>query len=77
MSLKPRNTSWTQAANILFVDNPVGTGYSYVDDDSAFTTDVEQIAKDLLTLFDAFLKKNPVFEVCVVHTTTGRHMFTL
>ena len=64
MNLKPRNTSWTQAANVLFVDNPVGTGYSYVDTNSAYTTDVEGIAKDLLTLFSAFLKKHTVFQVC-------------
>lgn len=29
VNLKPRNTTWVQAANVLFVDNPVGTGYSY------------------------------------------------
>ena len=52
-----------QAASILFVDNPVGTGYSYVTRDSAYTTDVSQIAADLVTLFSAFLEKWPVFEV--------------
>ena len=52
-----------QAASILFVDNPVGTGYSYVTSDSAYTTDVSQIAADLVTLFSAFLEKWPVFEV--------------
>ena len=40
VDLKPRNTSWLQAANVLFVDNPVGSGYSYVTDKSAFTTNV-------------------------------------
>lgn len=68
MDLKPRNTTWVQAANVLFVDNPVGTGYSYVDNDSAYTTDVEGIAKDLLTLFSAFLKTHTVFQVCKGNT---------
>lgn len=40
VNLMPRNTTWLQAANVLFVDNPVGAGYSYVTDKSAFTTDV-------------------------------------
>ncbi|XP_064406192.1 retinoid-inducible serine carboxypeptidase-like isoform X2 [Halichondria panicea] len=62
INLKPRNTTWTQATNILFIDNPVGTGYSYVDDDSAYTTDVAEIAKDLLSLFSAFLKTHSVFQ---------------
>ncbi|XP_064406187.1 retinoid-inducible serine carboxypeptidase-like isoform X3 [Halichondria panicea] len=62
INLRPRNTTWTQVANILFIDNPVGTGYSYVDDDSAYTTDVAEIAKDLLSLFSAFLKTHSVFQ---------------
>lgn len=40
VELKPRNTTWLQAANVLFVDNPVGSGYSYVTDKNAFTTNV-------------------------------------
>ena len=38
VDLKPRNTTWLRAANVLFVDNPVGTGFSYVTENSAFTT---------------------------------------
>jgi carboxypeptidase D len=26
--------SWDEFANVMFVDNPVGTGYSFVDGDS-------------------------------------------
>lgn len=66
VDLNPRNTTWVQVANVLFVDNPVGTGYSYVDEDSAYTTNVDQIAQDLLTLFSAFLKANTVFQVHVL-----------
>ena len=63
VSLNPRSTTWVKAANVLFVDNPVGTGYSYVDEDSAYTTNVDEIARDLLTLFEAFLKGHTVFQV--------------
>ena len=65
VDLNPRNTTWVQVANVLFVDNPVGTGYSYVDNDSAYTTNVDQIAQDLLTFFSAFFKANTVFKVHV------------
>eukprot|EP00731_Ephydatia_muelleri_P028838 Em0020g482a len=57
-----RPFTWVKAANVLFVDNPVGTGYSYVTDNSAYTTNVSQIADDLLTLFQAFLQQQPAFQ---------------
>ncbi len=30
-----------RAASVLFVDNPVGTGYSYTDTEDALTKDVQ------------------------------------
>ena len=53
-----------QEASLLFVDNPVGAGFRFVDDDGAYTTDVDQIAQDLLTLYKHFLLQNPTFRVC-------------
>jgi len=50
-------------ASILFIDNPVGTGYSYVTSDSAFTKDVNQIAQDLMATISAFLEQLPDFQV--------------
>jgi serine carboxypeptidase 1 len=49
-------------ANILFIDNPVGAGYSYVDSNE-YTTDVTQIAVDLVTMWRAFLVYFPEFQV--------------
>jgi len=43
-----------QAASLLFVDNPVGTGFSYVDDHQYYTHDVAGITADMLTLLKAF-----------------------
>ena len=62
VNLKPRNTTWLKKANLLFIDNPVGTGYSYVTDNKAFTTNVSQIAEDLLTLLKNFMDVMPVFK---------------
>ena len=44
-----------------FVDNPVGTGFSYVDDTRALTTNVAQISEDLLVIFAAILEEIPAF----------------
>ena len=40
VKLEPRNTTWIKEANVLFVDNPVGCGYSYVLDQEALTTNI-------------------------------------
>lgn len=60
--LQARPFTWANTANLLFVDNPVGTGYSYVDNNSAFCTNEACIAADLVTLMTAFLNKYPAFQ---------------
>ncbi|KAL4578791.1 hypothetical protein LXL04_014922 [Taraxacum kok-saghyz] len=58
VDLKPRNSTWLQKADLLFVDSPVGTGYSYVEDESLFVkTDVEA-AIDVTTLLKAIYNGN-------------------
>ena len=59
VNLNPRNTTWLQTANLLFVDNPVGAGYSYVDDLALLPTDNAAIAADLVTLLTAFVAAVP------------------
>lgn len=62
VNLNVRNTTWLSAASLLFVDNPVGAGYSYVTKDDAYTQNSGDIATDLLTMLSSFLKKVPDFK---------------
>jgi serine carboxypeptidase 1 len=48
--------------NVLFIDNPVGTGFSYVDRYAALTTNNTQIAEDLVTFTKGFLEEHPEFK---------------
>ncbi|KAK9879090.1 hypothetical protein WA026_003904 [Henosepilachna vigintioctopunctata] len=59
--LNVRDTAWTNDYNVLFVDNPVGTGYSYTDSYSYLTTNNSQIAEDFLVLMQNFYKQLPKF----------------
>ena len=59
INLNPRNTTWLQSANLLFVDNPVGAGVSFVDDLSLLPKDNAAIAADLVTLLTAFVAAVP------------------
>ncbi|KAG8186687.1 hypothetical protein JTE90_014761 [Oedothorax gibbosus] len=61
-NLKPRNSTWLNKANLLFIDNPVGTGFSYVTNTSALARDNKQIAKDLVTTLYSVLDTVPEFQ---------------
>ncbi|KAM9783804.1 retinoid-inducible serine carboxypeptidase isoform 1-T1 [Syngnathus typhle] len=60
--LKPRKTSWVKAANVLFVDNPVGSGFSYTDKPDCYATNVATVASDMLTLLKHFFAKLDEFQ---------------
>lgn len=63
----PRNHTWVKNYNVLFIDNPVGTGFSYVENFTLLTTDNAQIAEDLVTLTKEFYKLNPEFKNTPLH----------
>ncbi|KAJ8750347.1 hypothetical protein K2173_014262 [Erythroxylum novogranatense] len=66
-NLNPRNSSWLQIADLLFVDNPVGAGFSYVDDKELYVKTDEEAATDLTTLLESIfsrdesLQKSPLY----------------
>eukprot|EP01118_Nematostelium_gracile_P007190 TRINITY_DN2326_c0_g1_i2.p1 TRINITY_DN2326_c0_g1~~TRINITY_DN2326_c0_g1_i2.p1 ORF type:complete len:427 (-),score=123.79 TRINITY_DN2326_c0_g1_i2:56-1291(-) len=58
----PRNTTWLQSANLLFVDNPIGAGYSYTNDNNGYATSDKQIGETLVNFLIQFFEKFPVFQ---------------
>ncbi|KAE9620590.1 hypothetical protein Lal_00019670 [Lupinus albus] len=79
--LKPRNSTWLKKADLLFVDNPVGTGYSFVEEDGLFVKTDVQAATDLTTLLikifnrDKKLQKSPLF--IMAESYGGKYAVTL
>lgn len=59
--LKKREKSWVNHVNIMFVDNPVGTGFSRVDHSRYLAQNNQQISADLVKLYIGFLEQNPKF----------------
>ncbi|KAA0037294.1 serine carboxypeptidase-like 51 [Cucumis melo var. makuwa] len=49
-NLKPRTSTWLRKADLLFVDNPVGTGYSFVESLGQFAKSDWDAADDMTTL---------------------------
>ncbi|KAH7293602.1 hypothetical protein KP509_28G032400 [Ceratopteris richardii] len=58
-SLLPRQHTWLTKSHLLFVDSPVGTGFSYVANDSLLLTNDEDVAIDLTTFLQAFFESHP------------------
>ncbi|OEL24099.1 Serine carboxypeptidase-like 51 [Dichanthelium oligosanthes] len=81
VDLKPRNSTWLQKADLIFVDNPVGVGYSYVEDDSLLVTTDWQQAADATTLLKALVKELPTLQTgplyLVAESYGGKYAATL
>lgn len=61
-NLQSRNYTWVKDANVLFIDNPVGTGFSYVGSNKFLTKDNKEIADDLLSFMIKFYEQIPEFK---------------
>ncbi|KAJ9613010.1 Cell death protease [Cladophialophora chaetospira] len=53
--------SWDEFANVLFVDQPVGTGFSYVNTDS-YVHELEEMANQFLVFMDKWFDLFPQYE---------------
>ncbi|KAI3716557.1 hypothetical protein L1987_67515 [Smallanthus sonchifolius] len=79
--LKPRNSTWLSKADLLFVDNPVGTGYSFVEEEDLLVKTDEEAATDLTTLLieifnrNETLQKSPLY--IVAESYGGKYAVTL
>jgi vitellogenic carboxypeptidase-like protein len=51
--------SWHQRANMLYIDNPVGTGFSFTGDPEGYSTNQSSIAKNLHEALLQFYKLFP------------------
>ncbi|KAK7404787.1 hypothetical protein VNO78_05746 [Psophocarpus tetragonolobus] len=59
LTLTWNDYGWDQASNILFIDQPTGTGFSYSSDASDIRHDEESISIDLYDFLQEFFKAHP------------------
>ena len=57
--LVPNKFSWTDDHHMLYIDNPVGAGFSFTDDVLGFPTTDEEVSQDLLYAVRQFMKLFP------------------
>jgi len=61
LNLTPNPYSWNLRANLLYVDQPVGTGFSYLKNPKGYTHDETQVAGDMWTFLQRFLTVYPQY----------------
>lgn len=49
-----RHYSWTRKLSMLYIDNPVGTGFSFTDDDRGYVTNQEQVSIKIMANVSVF-----------------------
>jgi carboxypeptidase C (cathepsin A) len=61
LSLALNENSWNTFANIIFIDQPVGTGFSYADSSYDYVTDEDEVAQDLYVFLQTFYQLYPQY----------------
>ncbi|XP_057336416.1 retinoid-inducible serine carboxypeptidase-like [Microplitis mediator] len=61
IDLNPRKNPWLDDYNILFIDNVLGSGFSYADNETYYASTNDQAADDLFKVINHFLSKLPQF----------------
>lgn len=54
--------AWTSTYNVIFIDNPVGTGFSYTESAEGFVTNQVEVGQDLLSFMYQFLELYPQYQ---------------
>lgn len=58
--------SWNEKVNIIYLDEPAGTGYSYIEDGSGVTT-LADLAIDVYAFLQLFMYRFPTYDTRPFH----------
>jgi vitellogenic carboxypeptidase-like protein len=53
-NLHPRNITWNSKYHLLFIDQPVGTGYSFTKSEQGYVHNEDEVARDLYAMLTQF-----------------------
>uniref|UniRef100_A0A3Q1HS57 Carboxypeptidase vitellogenic like n=1 Tax=Acanthochromis polyacanthus TaxID=80966 RepID=A0A3Q1HS57_9TELE len=57
-----RDYAWTTRYSVLYIDNPVGTGFSFTDDDRGFAQNQDDVGRDLYSALTQFFQIFPEYQ---------------
>eukprot|EP01133_Synstelium_polycarpum_P015745 gene15745-18707_t len=61
LTTSPNPYSWNKVANVLYVDSPVGTGFSYVTNPDGYATNEDEVAANLYSMLTQFYAAHPKY----------------
>ena len=61
LSPSPFLLGWNSFANLLFIDQPAGTGFSYVTNPLGYVTNERTIGTELWTMLQEFYSRYPKY----------------
>ena len=68
--IAPNSHSWNKEAHVIYIDQPVGTGFSYTDDTKNGYVDNEpEMAEQVVHALGQFLGKHPKYAGCPLYIT--------
>lgn len=62
LKLRERDYAWTSTHSVLYVDNPVGTGFSYTGDDFGYSTNQTDVARNMYSALVQFFELFPEYQ---------------
>ncbi|KAJ1100487.1 hypothetical protein NDU88_005572 [Pleurodeles waltl] len=62
LTLCARKYPWTSHYSLIYIDNPVGTGFSFTDDSQGFAKDQVDVGRDLYSALTQFLQIFPEYQ---------------
>ncbi|XP_042637537.1 probable serine carboxypeptidase CPVL [Orycteropus afer afer] len=62
MTLRTRDFPWTTTFSMLYVDNPVGTGFSFTDDPRGYAVNEDDVARNLYSALIQFFQLFPEYK---------------
>ncbi|BES89400.1 Carboxypeptidase [Nesidiocoris tenuis] len=62
LEVKKRKYYWSKNINLIYFDNPVGTGFSFTDNDAGYATNEEDVARNLYAALRQFFIVFPEYQ---------------
>uniref|UniRef100_A0A0A0LSB6 Serine carboxypeptidase n=1 Tax=Cucumis sativus TaxID=3659 RepID=A0A0A0LSB6_CUCSA len=77
LSLVWNEYGWDKASNLIYVDQPTGTGFSYTSDDDDIRHDEEGVSNDLYDFLQAFFTEHKEFAANDFYITGESYGFAI